>query len=47
MLKTIIDETSHGKYDFMYLRIGKKPMQTYELPAEKSNEIQILPTIAS
>lgn len=24
MLKTIVDETSHGKYDFMYLRIGKK-----------------------
>jgi hypothetical protein len=24
MLKAIVDETSHGKYDFMYLRIGKK-----------------------
>lgn len=24
MLKSIIDETSYGKYDFMYLRIGKK-----------------------
>lgn len=24
MLKDIVDETSHGKYDFMYLRIGKK-----------------------
>ncbi|KAL5332739.1 hypothetical protein BJX70DRAFT_392760 [Aspergillus crustosus] len=23
MLKAIVDETSHGKYDFMYLRIGK------------------------
>lgn len=23
MLKDIVDETSHGKYDFMYLRIGK------------------------
>ena len=23
MLKTIVDETSRGKYDFMYLRIGK------------------------
>lgn len=22
MLKTIVDETSRGKYDFMYLRIG-------------------------
>lgn len=22
MLKAIVDETSHGKYDFMYLRIG-------------------------
>jgi hypothetical protein len=22
MLKEIVDETSHGKYDFMYLRIG-------------------------
>ncbi|KEY82694.1 meiosis protein MEI2 [Aspergillus fumigatus] len=24
MLKAIVDETSHGKYDFMYLRIGEK-----------------------
>jgi len=24
MLKSIVDQTSHGKYDFMYLRIGKK-----------------------
>lgn len=24
MLKAIVDETSHGKYDFMYLRIGKR-----------------------
>ncbi|KAK1149959.1 hypothetical protein N8T08_003515 [Aspergillus melleus] len=24
MLKTIVDETSHGKYDFMYLRIARK-----------------------
>ena len=23
MLKEIVDETSHGKYDFMYLRIGE------------------------
>lgn len=23
MLKEILDETSHGAYDFMYLRIGK------------------------
>jgi hypothetical protein len=23
MLKRILDETSHGYYDFMYLRIGK------------------------
>lgn len=23
MLKSIVDQTSHGKYDFMYLRIGK------------------------
>lgn len=23
MLKEIVDETSRGKYDFMYLRIGK------------------------
>jgi hypothetical protein len=23
MLKDIIDETSRGKYDFMYLRIGE------------------------
>jgi len=24
MLKSIIDQTSHGKYDFMYLRIGEQ-----------------------
>jgi hypothetical protein len=23
MLKSILDETSRGQYDFMYLRIGK------------------------
>lgn len=23
MLKEIVDKTSHGKYDFMYLRIGR------------------------
>lgn len=23
MLKEIVDETSQGRYDFMYLRIGK------------------------
>lgn len=27
MLKEIIDETSHGKYDFMYLRIGRQIFQ--------------------
>ncbi|RDK36739.1 hypothetical protein M752DRAFT_310948 [Aspergillus phoenicis ATCC 13157] len=30
MLKAIVDETSHGKYDFMYLRIVWLP--TYESP---------------
>lgn len=25
MLKMILDETSRGCYDFMYLRIGKSP----------------------
>lgn len=28
MLKEIVDETSHGKYDFMYLRIGMLPVMT-------------------
>lgn len=28
MLKTIVDETSLGKYDFMYLRIG----ENYTMP---------------
>ena len=26
MLKDIVDDTSFGKYDFMYLRIGKSPL---------------------
>jgi hypothetical protein len=26
MLKAIVDETSHGKYDFMYLRIGESAL---------------------
>lgn len=26
MLKSILDETSFGQYDFMYLRIGKPTM---------------------
>ena len=30
MLKEIVDETSFGKYDFMYLRIGKKPYEIFE-----------------
>ena len=29
MLKDIVDETSHGKYDFMYLRIGMKPLSAH------------------
>jgi len=29
MLKDILDETSRGCYDFMYLRIGKSPPFTY------------------
>jgi hypothetical protein len=27
MLKAIVDETSHGKYDFMYLRIGESALE--------------------
>ena len=27
MLKDIVDETSRGKYDFMYLRIGSLSLQ--------------------
>jgi hypothetical protein len=26
MLKKKLDETSHGRYDFMYLRIGMPPI---------------------
>lgn len=26
MLKEIVDETSEGKYDFMYLRIGEQAL---------------------
>ena len=29
LLKDIVDETSCGKYDFMYLRIGMKPLYIY------------------
>lgn len=29
MLKEIVDETSFGKYDFMYLRIGELPIFKY------------------
>lgn len=29
MLKDIVDETSLGKYDFMYLRIGKLTLQRH------------------
>ena len=28
MLKEIVDETSHGRYDFMYLRIGNMHLLT-------------------
>lgn len=48
MLKDIVDETSLGKYDFMYLRIG-----TYchvPLGCRRSltrDTVQILPTTAS
>ena len=28
MLKDIVDETSRGKYDFMYLRIGQFSLLT-------------------
>ena len=29
MLKEIVDETSFDKYDFMYLRIGKRPKASH------------------
>jgi len=46
MLKSIVDQTSHGKYDFMYLRIGK---QTYRTCCEVyiANQPQTLRTTAS
>ena len=31
MLKEIVDETSFGKYDFMYLRIGNDQLSSYSL----------------
>ena len=31
MLKDIVDETSRGKYDFMYLRIGMKALFAHTL----------------
>jgi len=38
MLKSIIDETSYGKYDFMYLRIGKNFWTEQRLTAKKKKK---------
>lgn len=35
MLKSIIDETSYGKYDFMYLRIGEKSWEKQKMNRKK------------
>ena len=44
MLKEIVDETSRGRYDFMYLRIGK---QVEELSNARLIKYQTLRTTAS
>lgn len=50
MLKEIVDETSVGKYDFMYLRIGKYcpwPTAFVSTVAADADNLQILQIIAS
>lgn len=49
MLKEIVDETSHGKYDFMYLRIGKSPFPRppQNITVMEANPQQISRTTAS
>ena len=48
MLKDIVDETSLGKYDFMYLRIGTHCRDSPGCYTSLTLGIaQILPTIAS
>ncbi|EAA57834.1 hypothetical protein AN6494.2 [Aspergillus nidulans FGSC A4] len=46
MLKAIVDETSHGKYDFMYLRIGQcaLPLEAWYLLAMLSSTSKIVYT---
>lgn len=52
MLKEVIDETSHGKYDFMYLRIGTSRVW-FGLCHKSSSQLmitqnkQIMRTVAS
>ena len=38
MLKDIVDETSFGKYDFMYLRIGTYPIKPQFIRAKRHVE---------
>ena len=48
MLKDIVDDTSLGKYDFMYLRIGRLSFQRYHFMGPlTSRSFKILPTTAS
>lgn len=39
MLKEIVDETSHGKYDFMYLRIGKEKRNRKEYVPDRLTNV--------
>lgn len=48
MLRDIVDETSRGKYDFMYLRIGKPFVLCWiNAPSKLTYRLQTLPTTAS
>ncbi len=47
MLKEIVDETSRGKYDFMYLRIGKSAAAERVVAKVDSGYLQTSRTIAS
>lgn len=47
MLKDIVDETSWGRYDFMYLRIGEQAVEYSYYSAFQLSRCQILRTTAS
>lgn len=47
MLKDIVDETSHGKYDFMYLRIGTSALAKLAYTPLTQHWSKTSPTTAS